>query len=195
MLHILHRWQPINRSPITFENYNLASAGIGRDATLKMLQEFGEQHPNIKVETKGTSSDNMFPSIQAEVAAGNPPDIAQLVLREWDLNVETLPVKALTDLIPPDELQQHINSTYPIHPKAVQLTVRNGKMQGLPYVFSTPTLFYNADLFAAAGLDPEHPPKTWDEVEAAGKQIKERTGNPGCTSRASKTIGALRRCC
>jgi multiple sugar transport system substrate-binding protein len=61
---------------ITFENYNLASAGIGRDATLKMLQEFGEQHPNIKVETKGTSSDNMFPSIQAEIAAGNPPDIA-----------------------------------------------------------------------------------------------------------------------
>jgi multiple sugar transport system substrate-binding protein len=164
---------------ITFENYNLASAGIGRDATLKMLDEFGKQHPNINVETKATSSDNMFPSIQAEVAAGTPPDIAQLVLREWDLNVENLPVKPLTDLIAPDELQQHIAGTYPIHPKAVQLTVRNGKMQGLPYVFSTPTLFYNADLFTAAGLNPDQPPKTWEEVEAAGKQIKERTGNAG----------------
>jgi multiple sugar transport system substrate-binding protein len=164
---------------IAFENYNLASAGIGRDATLKMLDEFQQQHPNIKVETKGTGSDNMFPSIQAEVAAGNPPDIAQLVLREWDLNVENLPVKSLNDLISPDELQAHIGGTYPIHPKAVDLTVRNGKMLGLPYVFSTPTLFYNADLFKAAGLDPDQPPKTWDEVEAAGKQIKDRTGNGG----------------
>ena len=74
----------------------------------------------------------MFPSIQAEVAAGNPPDIAQLVLREWDLNVENLPVKALTDLIAPDELQQHIAGTYPIHPKAVKLTAATARCRACP---------------------------------------------------------------
>jgi multiple sugar transport system substrate-binding protein len=164
---------------ITFENYNLASAGIGRDATLKMLQEFQDQHPNITVETKATGSDNMFPSIQAEVAAGAPPDLAQLILREWDLNIENLPITSLTDLVPADELQRDINGTYPIHPKAVALTERNGKLWGLPYVFSTPTLFYNADLFRAAGLDPDQPPRTWAEVEQAGLQINARTGNSG----------------
>jgi multiple sugar transport system substrate-binding protein len=45
-------------------------------------------------------------------------------------------------------------------------------------VFSTPTLFYNADIFRAAGLDPNRPPRTWDEMKAMGTQIRERTGRP-----------------
>src|ERR1700730_11885806 len=45
---------------ITFEDYNLASAGIGREATLKMLDEFHQQHPNITVEPKATADQQMF---------------------------------------------------------------------------------------------------------------------------------------
>src|ERR1700730_6019258 len=45
---------------ISFENYNLASAGIGREATLKMLDEFHQQHPKITVETKATADQQMF---------------------------------------------------------------------------------------------------------------------------------------
>jgi ABC-type glycerol-3-phosphate transport system substrate-binding protein len=78
---------------IKFENYNLASAGLGRDATLEMIASFEAAHPNVKVETKATGSEEMFPSIQAQMVAGDPPDIAQLVLREWDLNVELLQPK------------------------------------------------------------------------------------------------------
>jgi multiple sugar transport system substrate-binding protein len=59
----------------------------------------------------------------------------------------------------------------PMHPKAVKLTERNGKLQGLAYVFSTPTLFYNTDLFKTAGLDPDTPPKTWADVKQFGRQI------------------------
>src|SRR4051794_32643832 len=147
---------------IKFENYNLASAGLGRDATLEMIASFEAAHPNIKVETKATGSEEMFPSIQAQMVAGDPPDIAQLVLREWDLNVEFLQPQDLKMLVPPDELAAHLQGQYPIHPRAVKLTERNDKLQGLPYVFSTPTLFYNADLFKQAGLDPEKPPRTWE---------------------------------
>lgn len=164
---------------ITFENYNLASAGIGREATLKMIAEFEQANPNIKVETKATGAQQIFPSIQAQLAAGNPPDIAQLLLREWDLNVENLPLQTLTDIVPPDELNAHLGGQHPLHPRAVKLTERNGKLQGLPYVFSTPTLFYNADLFKQAGLDPDQPPRTWEEVRRAAKQIKDGTGAEG----------------
>jgi multiple sugar transport system substrate-binding protein len=164
---------------ITFEDYNLASAGIGRDATLKMLDEFHQQHPNITVEAKATTDQQMFSTVQAEVVAGTPPDLAQLLLREWDQNIESLPVKTLSDIVPPDELQAHLGGTYPINQNALKLTERRGKLQGLPYVFSTPTLFYNASLFKAAGLDPDAPPKTWDEVRAAANAIKDRTHNDG----------------
>ena len=170
---------PDKKVTILFENYNLASAGIGRDATLKMIAEFEQKFPNIKVETKATPSGEIFPSVQAQLVAGSPPDVAQLLLREWDLNVEFLRPQALTDIVPPDELAAHYQGEHPLHPRGLKLTERNGKVQGIAYVFSTPTLFYNADIFRKAGLDPEKPPKTWEEVKAAGEQIKQRTGNDG----------------
>ncbi len=170
---------PTDAVTITFENYNLAAAGPGRDATIAMLDDFHRLHPNITVEQKATVDQTMFSSVQAEVVAGNPPDLAQLLLREWDQNVENLPIKTLSDIVPADELQSHLGGQYPIHPKAVALTMRDNKLQGLPYVFSTPTLFYNASLFSAAGLDPNTAPRTWDEVRLDALAIKQKTGNGG----------------
>ncbi len=166
---------------IRFENYNLATAGPGRDATLKLIALFEKANPLIKVETKATRDQEMFQSIQAQVAAGNPPDIAQLVLREWDQNVENFPIVVLEDspYIGAAALKEHLTSGYPYHPKAAALTQRNGKTYGLSYVFSTPTLFYNATLFKQAGLDPDKPPRTWQEVEAAANRVQIIGGKQG----------------
>lgn len=164
---------------IKFENYNLASAGLGRDATLKMIADFEKKYPNIKVETKATGAQEIFPSVQAQMVAGDPPDLAQLLLREWDLNVEFLQPQDLRQIVSPDELNAHLQGEYPLHPRGLKLTERNGKLQGLAYVFSTPTLFYNADLFKKAGLDPEKAPRTWAEVKAAGEAVKQKAGAEG----------------
>ena len=164
---------------IRFENYNLASAGLGRDATLKLLQQFEAANPLITVETTATSSEEMFPSLQAQVVAGNAPDLAQLLLREWDQNIENLPVVDLGVAIGADEVAAHLGGDLPVHPRAAALTVRDGITYGLPYVFSTPTLFYNADLFREAGLDPDDPPATWDEVAAAAQAVADRTDAGG----------------
>jgi multiple sugar transport system substrate-binding protein len=164
---------------IRFENYNLASAGLGRDATLKMIADFEARFPNVKVETKATGAQEIFPSVQAQLVAGDPPDLAQLLLREWDLNVEFLQPQDLRQIVAPDELNAHLNGQYPLHPRGLKLTERNGKLQGLAYVFSTPTLFYNAELFKKAGLDPAKPPRTWAEVKAAGEAVKQQAGAEG----------------
>ncbi len=47
----------------------------------------------------------------------------------------------------------------------------NGNMLSFPFNSSTPIMYYNRDIFAAAGLDPNTPPRTWDEVEAMSRQI------------------------
>ena len=49
----------------------------------------------------------------------------------------------------------------------------------MPVAFSTKALYWNKDLFAAAGLDPEKAPATWEEEIAAAKTIKEKTGTAG----------------
>jgi sn-glycerol 3-phosphate transport system substrate-binding protein len=52
-----------------------------------------------------------------------------------------------------------------------------GNMLSFPFNASTPILYYNKDLFRAAGLDPDVAPKTWPEVGAAAKRLR-AAGNP-----------------
>ncbi len=47
-----------------------------------------------------------------------------------------------------------------------------GNMLSMPFNSSTPVMFYNKTLFKKAGLDPESPPKTWPELEAAAKKLQ-----------------------
>lgn len=52
-------------------------------------------------------------------------------------------------------------------------TSSDGDMLSFPFNSSTPIMYYNKDLFAAAGLDPEQAPTTWQEMEDASLQLIE----------------------
>jgi len=48
----------------------------------------------------------------------------------------------------------------------------DGRMLSLPFNSSTPVMYYNREAFQKAGLDPDQPPKTWPEFEAAMRALK-----------------------
>lgn len=58
-------------------------------------------------------------------------------------------------------------------------TDTNGNMLSMPFNSSTPILYYNKDVFAEAGLDPETAPATWEEAEEFSRQIIE-SGAASC---------------
>jgi ABC-type glycerol-3-phosphate transport system substrate-binding protein len=64
-----------------------------------------------------------------------------------------------------------------------------GKMQAVPIAAYTQALHYNRTLFTEAGLDPDKPPTTWDEVRAAAKQIAQRTGAAGYAQMTKDNTG------
>jgi multiple sugar transport system substrate-binding protein len=47
----------------------------------------------------------------------------------------------------------------------------NGDIYGVPFDAGSMVLFYNKTAFEKAGLDPEQPPKTWDEFKAAAHAV------------------------
>jgi len=55
----------------------------------------------------------------------------------------------------------------------------DGKTYGVPQVTDTLGLMYNKELFEKAGLDPEAPPTTWDEVREAAAALKSEAGVDG----------------
>ncbi len=52
-----------------------------------------------------------------------------------------------------------------------------GQTWGAPFQRSTPVLFYNKDMFQAAGLDPSKAPATWDELVADGQKLTKSDGS------------------
>ena len=49
----------------------------------------------------------------------------------------------------------------------------DGELYCMPFNSSTAMLYYNKDMFEAAGLDPNSPPTTWAEIEEYSKTIME----------------------
>ncbi len=98
-------------------------------------------------------------------ASGSPAAIAYMGSR-------TLKQLAQNELIMSHDLTEEELGSYaaPI----LGTVTANGKVWGLPRAFSTKALYYNKDLFEAAGLDPNSPPKTWDELYSAAAAIKEK---------------------
>ncbi|MCD4803767.1 MAG: ABC transporter substrate-binding protein [Anaerolineales bacterium] len=54
-----------------------------------------------------------------------------------------------------------------------------GQIWSMPFNHSVPMLFYNRDLFISAGLDPDQPPETWDEVIQYGQLLTTDTDDNG----------------
>ena len=49
----------------------------------------------------------------------------------------------------------------------------HGRMLSMPFNSSTPVFYYNKDAFKKAGLDPNKPPKTWDEMQETALKVKD----------------------
>jgi ABC-type glycerol-3-phosphate transport system substrate-binding protein len=64
-------------------------------------------------------------------------------------------------------------------PGAIKSVTWKGKRYGVPTNNETMALIWNAGLFQQAGLDPESPPATWDDLVTYSKAIKDKTGKNG----------------
>jgi len=58
----------------------------------------------------------------------------------------------------------------------------SGNLLSFPFNSSTPILYYNKTMFRDAGLDPEAPPKTWPELGAAAKKLRDYGAACGFTT-------------
>lgn len=167
---------------ITFESYNLAQAGVWTDTVKGLVADFEKAHPNIHVTAQapqggGAVGSNTVSSVQTQLLAGHAPDVAQLTFDSLDFAATQLGAQPISDLVGQKAVDDALGGAHPFHPNAKHLADWNGKTYGIPYVFSTPVLFYNATKLADAGItNPDL--STWDKVEAAAKAVSAKTGKP-----------------
>lgn len=179
--NIVPELAPDQQVEIVFESYNLTQAGVWTDTVNQLLAEFSDAHPNITViaqPPQGGGTAQTVQSVQAQMLAGDPPDVAQLTFDALGYTATQLGAKPLSDIVSADELAAAFGGENPMHPNARVLADWEGKTIGMPYVFSTPVLFYNADLLAQAGIEGTPDLSTWDKVQEVAEQVTAMTGKP-----------------
>ncbi|MFF0457793.1 ABC transporter substrate-binding protein [Nocardia africana] len=188
---------PDQKVSIVFESYNYGLAGPWTDTFNALISEFSKKFPNIKVTAQKPQGNSPNPasdtisSIQNQMVAGTPPDVAQLGFSDLDFTIHQLQAKPLDTLFGKADVQKNFDGArYPFAPKARTLDDWDGHTYGVPFVFSTPVLYYNASLFSRAGLDPAKPPTTWQQVSDYAKAITTKTGQGGvyvdCLTKTAK---------
>lgn len=132
------------------------------------VKEFDDAHADIDVNLQVISYDVMHDKLVAAINAGDTPDLSW-GLSEWFGELNNM--DALADLTPyVDKWADKGN----IYPNVMEALTIDGKVKALPNYLGIRALLYHEDILKAAGLTA--PPKTWDELLAAGTMIKEKTG-------------------
>lgn len=149
--------------------YPIAVGGSLTKVVDSIVDKFEAANPDIKVNAiySGNYDDTRVRALSA-LASGEPAQLAVMFsIDAYDLIEQDL-VVPFDDYAKTDEDKAWLNGFYPA-------LMANGKIEGktwgVPFQRSTIVAYYNKDLFKAAGLDPEAPPKTWDEMISMGKAL------------------------
>ncbi len=143
----------------------------------KMLDDFMKENPNIKVTTRLTAASNTVLNEQFSLAyaGGIAPDIVMLQTKS------VLAQGTKGALLPLDEFLKKDGISPDIW---VPSELASGQWEGVTYGLPIRSggedgnlLFYNRQIFAESGLNPEHPPATWDELLAYAKKLIRYDGN------------------
>lgn len=143
----------------------------------QVIDAFNEQSTGITVvgRTDSGSYLEVLQKAQAEMAAGNPPALVTTPWANIHYAYEGLGVLGLED-VAGDEFDDVFSN---LNEMVLPLVQTDGKTIGLPYAFSCPVIYYNADILDEAGVTPEDLLESWASFLELGPKVQEALGgNP-----------------
>ena len=139
-----------------------------------LVADFMKENPDIEVKAiyAGNYNDARIKALAA-LKSGQPAQLSVMFSIDIYELIEQDAIVAFDDIVETDDERAWLASFYP---SLMENGMTQGKTWGIPFQRSTIVMYYNKDAFREAGLDPEMPPATWDELVAAGKKLVRRSG-------------------
>jgi multiple sugar transport system substrate-binding protein len=152
------------------------------DALNLQISEFEAKYPWITV--KPLEYDWTAPTFTAALAGGTLPTVFTIPFTDGKGLI------AKHQIVNIDSRVRALDYVSKFNPNVlVNGQDADGKIWAVPTQAYGMSLTYNRTLFKAAGLDPDKPPATWDEVRAAAKTIAAKTGVAGYAEMATQNTG------
>lgn len=134
----------------------------GQARAEKAVADFEAANPGIKIRLEITTSKGLPERVATALQSGAAPDIIEVQHGWVNGYVQSGMLTSLDDIIP-DKAD--------FNQAVLNVVTFDGKAMAIPYRIECPGVLYNKADFAAAGLDPNSPPQTWDQWVAAAKAL------------------------
>lgn len=151
-------------APVTL---NVWTVDFDNQYMFPLAKEFEKLHPDITINVKHVQFQDINNDLARAAITGDAPDVSYIdnpyidLFRSRGLLLNLAPMIAQSKDI-------DLSAFYAAPLSAVKY---GDAVYGIPRGANTLALYYNADLFKAAGLDPDKPPQTWAELYADAKKL------------------------
>jgi sn-glycerol 3-phosphate transport system substrate-binding protein len=155
------------------------------EVLIDLIDQFEASQDRVRVKLVNVPNYlDIFEKYKAAIATGDLPDLVQMDESSIQTLVDsetTIPIGSCVEA-----------ADYPLDdflPQTIDQYTTAGKLRAMPWTVSNPVLLYNKNAFRAAGLDPETPPATFDEVTEYSQQLVDAGVTPhGITLRAEPFV-------
>lgn len=165
---------------ITFQTWNLRANY--KDYFEDLIADFEKEYPGTEVKWVDQPAEGYADKISADAAGGTLPDVVNV---SPDL-VAPLAKAGLALDLDKDAAkyrEEYLEGAWASH----QIPGMEGTY-AFPWYLNTGPLFYNKSLFEKAGLDPEKPPRTYDELFDTALELAEQSDGEVATLAQVPTI-------
>ena len=140
-----------------------------------MVADFMAQNPDVKVNAiyAGNYNDARIKALAA-LKSGKPAQTSVMFSIDIYELIEQDAIIPFDDVVETPEEKAWLSSFYP---SLMENGQTMGKTWGIPFQRSTIVMYYNKDAFRKAGLDPDKPPATWEELVSMGKKLTHSDGS------------------
>jgi multiple sugar transport system substrate-binding protein len=143
-------------------------SGEGLTPHFKIIEMFEAANPDIQVQLEPVGSGDYYARILTQIAAGDPPDLLQIGDDAVPMFVDRGAFLPLDDFI---ASEQYPLDTAIYLPGVMEPGKWNGAQYLLPKDFSPMAIYYNKQLFDAAGVPYPQEGWTWDDLLATAQQL------------------------
>lgn len=155
--------------------YPVAVGGALTKIVDGMVADFEKDNPDINVNAiyAGNYNDARVKALAA-LQSGDPAQLSVMFSIDVHELMDLDAIVPFDDVVSTDEEKAWLDSFYPA-------LMENGKVgdktYGIPFQRSTIVMYYNKDMFKAAGLDPEKPPTSWEELSEIGAALTKKNAS------------------